>query len=81
MNTFLIKWPDGTISILTASSDFNLCWDADSEGDIFDPSVRVYELPEYFHLGTCVNKKGKIEVDVIYPEKPLKRYKLKPETP
>jgi hypothetical protein len=82
MNTYLIKWPDGTISILTASSDFNLLFDADgSEGDISDPSVRIYELPEEFYLGTCINKKGKIEVSTIYPQKPLKRYKLKVETP
>jgi hypothetical protein len=80
MNTYLIKWPDGTISILTASCDFNLWWDADREGDVLDSRVRIYELPEDFQLGTFINKKGKIEVNVIYPCKPLKRYRLNSKT-
>ena len=76
MNTYLVKWADGTISILT---DYELWLYADREGDIFCPSVRAYELPKKFHLGTCINKKGKIEVKLISPQIPLKRHRLNPE--
>ena len=79
MKTYLIKWADGTISILTAKTDYELWLYADREGDVFDPSVRAYKLPKKFHLGTCINKKGKIEGKLISPQTPLKRHRLNPK--
>lgn len=54
---FLIKWENGTISVLYASDEVNLFIGIDSEGDPF--CAEIYILPKYFHLTTDV-KAGKI---------------------
>jgi len=54
---FLVKWGNGTISVLYAGDEVDLFIGLDSEGD---PScARIYILPEYFHITTDV-KSGKI---------------------
>jgi len=64
MNTFLVKWPDGTISILTADTNRHLYDLLDTEGN--PDKALVYEVvPDedgHFHITTDIVK-GKIKVD------------------
>jgi len=64
MNTFLVKWPDGTISILTAETNRHLYDLLDTEGN--PDKALVYEvIPDedgHFHITTDIVK-GKIKVD------------------
>ncbi len=64
MNAFLVKWPDGTISILTADTNRHLYDLLDMEGD--PDKALVYEVvPDedgHFHITTDIVK-GKIKVD------------------
>jgi hypothetical protein len=60
MNNYLTKWPDGTISILSATSISELYLYLDEEGN--PDAAEVYKLPRKFHLMTCI-KKGKIDLD------------------
>jgi hypothetical protein len=64
MNTFLVKWPDGTISILTAETNRHLYDLLDTEGN--PDKALVYEVvPDedgHFHITTDIVK-GKIKVD------------------
>ena len=64
MNMFLVKWPNGTISILTADTNRHLYDLLDLEGD--PDEALVYEVvPDedgHFHITTDIVK-GKIKVD------------------
>lgn len=64
MNAFLVKWPDGTISILTADTNRHLYDLLDTEGN--PDKALVYEVvPDedgHFHITTDIVK-GKIKVD------------------
>jgi hypothetical protein len=51
-HTYLCKWPNDTISILTAENNFELFDKLDVEGDPTDERNKIYRLPEDFHLGT-----------------------------
>jgi hypothetical protein len=53
--TYLAKWENGTISILTASNNLELFDKLDVEGD--PNGLLIYRLPEDFHLGTDIIKK------------------------
>jgi hypothetical protein len=64
MKTYLIKWPNGTISVMTARSDFELCDKMDAEGDPTDSDVEIYELPKEFHLTTEVKVKSDKEFSI-----------------
>lgn len=68
---FLIKWENGTISVLYASDEVDLFIGIDSEGDPF--CVEIYILPKYSHLTTDV-KDGKILAYDQVAE--LKQFKL-----
>jgi hypothetical protein len=65
MNTFLVKWPNGTISILTADTNRHLYDLLDMEGN--PDKALVYEVvPDedgHFHITTCVVK-DEIKVDL-----------------
>jgi len=64
MNTFLVKWPNGTISILTADTNRHLYDLLDMEGD--PDKALVYEVvPDedgHFHITTDIVK-NKIKVN------------------
>ena len=64
MNTFLVKWPNGTVSILTADTNRHLYDLLDMEGD--PDKALVYEVvPDedgHFHITTDIVN-GKIKVD------------------
>ncbi len=60
MNNYLAKWPNGTITILSANSISDLYYHLDEEGD--PDAADVYKLPRKFHLITCI-KKRKIHSD------------------
>ena len=64
MNTFLVKWPNGTISILTADTNRHLYDLLDTEGD--PDEALVYKLvPDedgHFYITTDIVN-GKIKVD------------------
>jgi hypothetical protein len=71
---YLINWPNGTISIITANTPDELFWRMDEEGDPTSPDVEIYILPEYFHIGTQLID-GKIEFS-NYEDEDLKRYRF-----
>ena len=59
MKTYIAKWPNGTISILTAENQVDLFWQLDSEGnpscaEIFQVTKNEYED---FHIATNLEKK------------------------
>lgn len=64
MNTYLAKWPNGTISILTANNTLDAFWKLDVEGDPTDERLKVYRLPKNFYLTTEILKGGK-SLDVV----------------
>lgn len=61
MKVYLCKWPDGTISILTANTKTELYFLLDGEGD--PDQADVYKLPSRFYIGTEVIKR-KISTDM-----------------
>ena len=64
MNTFLVKWPNGTISILTADTNRHLHDLLDTEGDP-DEALVYKVMPDedgHFHITTDIVN-GKIKVD------------------
>lgn len=69
---YLINWPNGTISIITADNADELFWRMDQEGDPTFPDIEIYILPEYFHIGTQLIN-GQIEFS-NYEDEELKRY-------
>jgi hypothetical protein len=73
-NNYLINWPNGTISIITADNSDELFWRMDEEGDPTSPDVEIYVLPEYFHIGTQLID-GKIQFS-NYEDEDLKRYRF-----
>ena len=59
MRTYVSKWPDGSISVLTAESEVELFDKLDSEGD---PNIcKIFLMPTQFHLTSEV-KNNKIEI-------------------
>lgn len=73
-SNYLINWPDGTISIITADDPNELFWRMDQEGDPTCPDIEIYILPKYFHIGTLIID-GKIEFS-NYENEELKRYRF-----
>jgi hypothetical protein len=59
---FLIKWGNGTISVLFALDEIDLFMKLDQEGDPLSSNSKIYILPEFFHLQTEINKENKIIV-------------------
>ena len=60
MKTYLAKWPNGTISIVSARLHNDLYLQLDKEAD--PEKADVYEVPKPFHITTDV-KNGKIYTD------------------
>ena len=77
MKTYLAKWPNGDISIVTASNQTELFWTLDSEGDPAAP--KIYEIPtkSFSHISTSVKtfKNGKTDIKIDSNEYKLKRFK------
>lgn len=71
---YLINWPNGTISIITADTPDELFWRMDEEGDPTFPDVEIYILSEHFHIGTQLID-GKIQFS-SYEDEDLKRYRF-----
>ena len=71
---YLINWPNGTISIITADTPDDLFWRMDEEGDPTFPDVEIYILSEHFHIGTQLID-GKIQFS-NYEYEDLKRYRF-----
>ena len=81
MNIYIAKWPNGTISILTADDKIDLFDKLDREGDPFACQlVQVNSKEtEHFHLTTEIKKQGDetfIELDQIEEDVNLKKVKL-----
>ena len=71
MRTYLASWPNGTITVLTASSELELYDTLDEEGD--PDQAEVFILPTKFAVTTDV-KDGKIIVDETQSLKDLKPF-------
>ena len=54
MRVYLAKWPNGTISVATASDMPDLFQILDEEGNPF--SAEVHLLPTHFHVTTTVSR-------------------------
>jgi len=87
MKTYFCKWPDGTISILTAQDETDAFFKLDAEGNPSDNNVFIYKLPTNFHIGTewFKNNEGEIEIsaDLVCDSnclEDLKRIKFNLET-
>jgi len=68
MKTYYCKWPNGTISILTAQNINDAFIKLDAEGNPFDENVIIYKLSTNFHIGTELIKNNdeiKISEDLI----------------
>ena len=61
MKVYLCKWPNGTISVLTANSKRELYLLLDGEGD--PEQANIYKLPSRFYIATEVIKR-KISADM-----------------
>ena len=77
--TYLAKWENGTISILTASNNLELFDKLDVEGD--PNGLLIYRLPEDFHLGTDIIKKDEktfisCDQQFEHDETKMKRHKF-----
>ena len=77
--TYLAKWENGTISILTASNNLELFDKLDVEGD--PNGLLIYRLPEDFHLGTDIEKKDEktfisCDQQFEHDETKMKRHKF-----
>ena len=77
--TYLAKWQNGTISILTARNNLELFDKLDVEGD--PNGVLIYRLPEDFHLGTDIQKKNEktfisCDQQFEHDETKMKRHKF-----
>lgn len=59
MKTYIAKWPNGTISILTAEDKTDLFWKLDSEADPVE--AKIFEVPTdeegNIHITTGLFKK------------------------
>lgn len=73
VGTYLIKWPNGTISVLTAESEFELFDKIDVEGNPLD--TKIYKLPKDFHLTTTLLK-GKISCDQEFEHNEVKMKRI-----
>lgn len=60
VGNYLVKWADGTISILFSSNEMNLFWNIDEEANPMSDGCKIYFLPKYFHIKTFINDKNKI---------------------
>lgn len=56
---YVVSWPNGTVSILTAATPLDLFRKLDSEGDPTDKNVKIKQLnvneDEDFHLTTALS--------------------------
>ena len=76
MKTYLCKWPDKTISVLTAKSERDLFFKLDSEADPSYPTVRIYKLPVDFQITTKNCRVNYFVQDKYGSQAKLKRVKL-----
>jgi hypothetical protein len=73
MKTYLVKWPNGDFTVLTAKNEYDLFWKVDREGDPTDSETKVYELSESFQIAFEKNVKGKFVSNFLdYPERKKK---------
>lgn len=77
MNTYLVKWPDSTISIITAKDVMDLCDKIDVESS-HTFAKAVFKMPSNFNLQTRLNMSGKLVVkcDYDHGQRKPKRIKL-----
>jgi len=77
MKTYLAKWPNGDISIVTVKNQTQLFWTLDYEGD--PTCAKIYEIPtrSFFQLSTSVKvfKNGNTKIETYSHEHTLKRFK------
>jgi len=75
MKVYLCKWPNGTISILTANSKRELYLLLDYEGD--PEQANVYKLPARFHITTeIINRKISADICGYLEEAKCKKVKF-----
>jgi hypothetical protein len=75
MKVYLCKWPDGTISILTANSKRELFLLLDYEGD--PEKANVYKLPSRFHISTeVINRKISSDMCGYFAEAKCRKVKF-----
>ena len=75
MKVYLCKWPNGTISILTANSKRELFLLLDYEGD--PEQANVYKLPNGFHISTeVINRKISADMCGYFAEAKCRKVKF-----
>jgi hypothetical protein len=71
MKLYIAKWPNGTISILNASSKKDLFFKLDEEGDPNEAEITCLNFEDSIHIITEFkkNENGIVEiVDDVHPE-------------
>lgn len=71
MRTYLASWPNGTITVLTASNEVELFDTLDEEGD--PEQAKVFILPTKFAVTTEIENNG-ITFDESQSLKELKQF-------
>lgn len=74
MKNYLAKWPDGTVTILTAKNVIHLFDLLDLETDPF--AAEVYQLPRSYQIRTSIEE-GKMTFDVYDGEDAAKIKRIK----
>jgi hypothetical protein len=75
MKVYLCKWPNGTISVLTANSKRELYLLLDGEGD--PEQANVYKLPSGFHISTeVINRKISVDMCGSFEEAKWRKVKF-----
>jgi len=80
MQTYIAKWPDGSVSILNATDKTHLYMKLDAEGDPY--CCELYEIKsksEDFHFSFETSKQGEevfIDIEPIETDATLKKTKL-----
>jgi hypothetical protein len=61
---YIVDWPDGTISILSAESKKDLFWSIDSEADPYAPKITEVTTKYDIHIATYLhtNKKNQTSI-------------------
>lgn len=62
---YVVDWPDGTISILSAESKKELFWAIDTESDPYLPKITEVTYEDDIHLSThlTTNKKNETKIN------------------
>jgi hypothetical protein len=58
MNTYLAKWPDGSVSLVDAETEVDLYRCLDTEGDPECAIIQKVDGPGYLHLTFNIAKQG-----------------------